>query len=127
VLRFDSDGMPYATLTKRPAARPRRRCGNYLGSRFAWQTPEAVEGCARWCDVVSFNIYRRSIAENREEWARFHALGRPALIGEFHYGSADRGLFWEGLVGVQSLPLAVPTALQLESVALASAAPRERE
>jgi hypothetical protein len=73
----------------------------YLGSRFAWQTPEAVEGCARWCDVVSFNIYRRSIAENREEWARFHALGRPALIGEFHYGSADRGLFWEGLVGVQ--------------------------
>jgi hypothetical protein len=24
----------------------------YLGSRFAWQTTEAVEACARWCDVV---------------------------------------------------------------------------
>ena len=60
---------------------------------------EAVEACARWCDVVSFNRYRRSIAED-DEWARFHALGKPALIGEFHFGSVDRGLFWEGLVGV---------------------------
>jgi hypothetical protein len=71
----------------------------FLGSRFAWQTAEAVEACARWCDVVSFNRYRRSIAED-DEWARFHALGKPALIGEFHFGSVDRGLFWEGLVGV---------------------------
>jgi hypothetical protein len=71
----------------------------YLGSRFAWQTREAVEACARWCDVVSFNRYRRSIAGD-EDWVRFHALGKPALIGEFHFGSTDRGLFWEGLVGV---------------------------
>jgi hypothetical protein len=71
----------------------------YLGSRFAWQTPEAVAACARWCDVVSFNRYRRSIADDRGEWAQFHALGKPALIGEFHFGSTDRGLFWEGLVG----------------------------
>ena len=72
----------------------------YLGSRFAWQTAEAVEACARWCDVVSFNRYRRSIADDPAEWAKFHALGKPALIGEYHFGSADRGLFWEGLVGV---------------------------
>jgi len=71
----------------------------YLGSRFAWQTSEAVEACARWCDVVSFNRYRRSIADDPDEWARFHKLGKPALIGEFHFGSVDRGLFWEGLVG----------------------------
>jgi hypothetical protein len=30
------------------------------------------------------------------------ALGKPALIGEFHFGSTDRGLFWEGLVGADS-------------------------
>lgn len=72
----------------------------YLGSRFARQTVEAVEACARWCDVVSFNRYRRSIADDPAEWTRFHALGKPALIGEFHFGSVDRGLFWEGLVGV---------------------------
>ena len=72
----------------------------YLGSRFAWRTPEAVEACARWCDIVSFNLYQRSIDKDNDEWARFHALGKPALIGEFHFGSTDRGLFWEGLVGV---------------------------
>ncbi|HJY51071.1 MAG TPA: beta-galactosidase, partial [Stellaceae bacterium] len=72
----------------------------YLGSRFAWQTAEAVEACARWCDVVSFNRYRRSIADDPAEWARFRAFGKPALIGEFHFGSVDRGLFWEGLAGV---------------------------
>jgi hypothetical protein len=72
----------------------------YLGSRFAWQTAQAVEACARWCDVVSFNRYRRSIADDPAEWTRFHTLGKPALIGEFHFGSVDRGLFWEGLVGV---------------------------
>jgi hypothetical protein len=47
-----------------------------------------------------FNRYRRSIADDPAEWSKFHALGKPALIGEFHFGSADRGLFWEGLVGV---------------------------
>jgi hypothetical protein len=71
----------------------------YLGSRFAWRTREVVEACARWCDVVTFNLYQRSIDTDRDEWARFHALGKPALIGEFHFGSTDRGLFWEGLVG----------------------------
>ena len=30
----------------------------YLGSRFAWYTPESVEACAEFCDVMSFNIYR---------------------------------------------------------------------
>src|SRR6516165_7554277 len=71
----------------------------YLGSRFAWRTPEAVEACGLWCDVVSFNLYQRALANGQGEWARFHALGKPALIGEFHFGSTDRGLFWEGLVG----------------------------
>jgi hypothetical protein len=70
----------------------------YLGSRFAWRTPEAVEACGLWCDVVSFNLYQRAIGDVHGEWARFHALGKPALIGEFHFGSTDRGLFWEGLV-----------------------------
>ena len=71
----------------------------YLGSRFAWRTPEVIEACTRWCDVVSFNLYQRSIANDNDEWAHFHALAKPALIGEFHFGSTDRGLFWEGLVG----------------------------
>jgi hypothetical protein len=74
----------------------------YLGSRFAWQTAQAVEACAHWCDIITFNRYRRSIADDPNEWSWFHQLGKPALIGEFHFGSVDRGLFWEGLMGVGS-------------------------
>jgi len=70
----------------------------YLGSRFQARTPEAVETCAKYCDVVSFNVYREELAG--EEWRHFHALGKPALIGEFHFGSTDTGLFWPGLFDV---------------------------
>jgi hypothetical protein len=70
----------------------------YLGSRFQARTPEAVAACAKYCDVVSFNVYREDLAG--EEWTRFHALGKPALIGEFQFGSTDTGLFWPGLFDV---------------------------
>lgn len=70
----------------------------YLGSRFQSRAPEAVAACARYCDIVSFNIYDREISG--AEWARFHELGKPAIIGEFQFGSADRGLFWPGLYNV---------------------------
>jgi hypothetical protein len=70
----------------------------YLGSRFQARTPEAVEACARHCDVVSFNVYDRDLSG--DEWVRFHELGKPAIIGEFQFGTADRGLFWPGLYDV---------------------------
>lgn len=70
----------------------------YLGSRFQARTPEAVAACAKYCDVVSFNVYRADLSG--EEWIRFHALGKPALIGEFQFGSTDTGLFWPGLFDV---------------------------
>jgi hypothetical protein len=72
----------------------------YLGSRFQARIPEVVEACARYCDVVSFNVYDREISS--EEWACFHDLGKPVIIGEFQFGSADRGLFWPGLYNVAS-------------------------
>jgi hypothetical protein len=70
----------------------------YLGSRFQARAPEAVAACAKYCDVVSFNLYREDLAD--EEWVRFHGLGKPALIGEFQFGSTDTGLFWPGLFDV---------------------------
>ena len=70
----------------------------YLGSRFQARTPEAVAAGAKYCDIVSFNVYREDIFG--AEWMRFHALGKPALIGEFQFGSTDTGLFWPGLYDV---------------------------
>lgn len=68
----------------------------FLGSRFAWYTPEAVEACAEFCDVLSFNVYQRRIVH--ESWRFLEELDRPAIIGEFHFGALDRGMFHTGLV-----------------------------
>jgi hypothetical protein len=68
----------------------------YLGCRFAQYTPEALEAAAEFCDVVSFNIYEPRI--DFPTWAFLNDLGRPCLIGEYHFGALDRGMFHPGLV-----------------------------
>ena len=67
-----------------------------LGGRFAASIPEAVQACARWCDVLSFNFYTRE-PQHGHDFAALRALDKPLLIGEFHFGSRDRGAFWGGL------------------------------
>ena len=49
-----------------------------------------------FCDVVSFNIYDRRV--DPQKWAFLNDLGRPVIIGEFHFGALDRGMFHPGLV-----------------------------
>jgi len=68
----------------------------YLGCRFASRPTEAVSIAAQYCDVISFNIYNRTLDPNT--WAFTSALGKPCVIGEFHFGSLDRGMFHPGLV-----------------------------
>ncbi|UVE18857.1 beta-agarase [Pseudomonas sp. LS44] len=67
-----------------------------LGGRFASSTPEAVASCAEYCDVLSFNFYTRE-PQHGYDFAALRALDKPLLIGEFHFGSRDRGPFWGGL------------------------------
>ncbi len=73
----------------------------YLGSRFASRNPEALAACARWCDVVSFNLYLPHIGVGFEAEA-FARLDKPAMLTEFHFGSSDRGPFWHGVMPVPS-------------------------
>lgn len=68
----------------------------YLGCRFAWYTPDVVAEAAKYCDVVSFNIYARTV--DPQKWGFLNNLGKPCLIGEFHFGALDRGMFSPGLV-----------------------------
>ena len=68
--------------------------GLYLGCRFAWSNDRAVQASAQFCDVISFNRYQRSVADLRLP----AGVDRPILIGEFHFGALDRGLFHTGLV-----------------------------
>ncbi len=70
----------------------------YLGCRFAWVNDLAAAAAAKYCDVVSYNLYRRSVAD-------FHFNGGadvPLIIGEFHFGALDRGMFHTGLVPVEN-------------------------
>ena len=67
----------------------------YLGCRFAGSArPWAIAACAKYCDVVSYNIYLDHIGN----WRLPQNLDAPVLIGEFHFGAHDRGLFGSGLI-----------------------------
>jgi beta-galactosidase GanA len=68
----------------------------YLGCRFAWVNPRAAAAAARYCDVVSYNLYRSSVADFQFSGGADVTL----IIGEFHFGALDRGLFHPGLVPV---------------------------
>ncbi len=67
----------------------------YLGCRFAWVNDIAAQAAGRHCDVVSYNLYRRAVSD-----FTFPGGDKPLLIGEFHFGALDRGLFHPGLVPV---------------------------
>ena len=67
----------------------------YLGCRFANFTPECVQAAAEICDGLSFNIYRQRLDK---EWDFLKSITKPVIIGEFHIGATDRGMFNPGLV-----------------------------
>ncbi|MHB1272716.1 MAG: beta-agarase [Rhodanobacter sp.] len=71
----------------------------FLGGRFAVNTPEAVAACARYCDVVSFNVYA-DLPQHGFDAVAMRRLDKPVLISEFHFGSDDRGPFGKGVVSV---------------------------
>ncbi len=70
----------------------------YLGCRFAWVNDRAAAVAARYCDVVSYNQYKRSVADFKMP----AGIDKPVIIGEFHFGALDRGMFHTGLVPVPS-------------------------
>lgn len=68
----------------------------YLGCRFHTYNREAITAAKKYCDVVSFNIYGYSPMDRpAHEFAI--EMDFPAIIGEFHFGATDRGMFHPGL------------------------------
>jgi hypothetical protein len=70
----------------------------YLGSRLAVTTKEVTKAAGQICDVVSFNIYKTSVDPSMDYIAE---LDCPCIIGEFHFGALDRGMFSGGLQPVK--------------------------
>ena len=65
----------------------------YMGCRFAWVNDRAARAAAKSCDVVGYNRYSYSVEEHRLP----DSIDKPMIIGEFHFGALDRGMFHTGL------------------------------
>jgi hypothetical protein len=76
----------------------------YLGSRLdfhSWPDDpperfEIVRHAAKYCDVISFNFYKFTL----DDFVLPDGVDKPVIIGEFHMGALDRGLFHTGLRSV---------------------------
>ena len=74
----------------------------YLGSRIHGmaKTNEPLhQVAATYCDVISFNIYEFSV----QDFKILADVDKPALIGEFHFGTASHGVWGTGLRNASSL------------------------
>lgn len=78
----------------------------YLGARFAdWGvTPEIARGAAKYVDVMSYNLYANDLNDGKKaHWKKLlPELDKPSVIGEFHFGATDTGLFHGGIVTVSN-------------------------
>jgi hypothetical protein len=66
----------------------------YLGCRFAWVNDLAARAATEYCDVVSYNRYTYSVEDLQLPAG---SVDKPIIIGEFHFGALDRGMFHTGL------------------------------
>ena len=70
----------------------------YLGCRFAWVNDRAARAAIKFCDVISYNRYEYSVEDLRLP----DNADLPIIIGEFHFGALDRGMFHTGLRSTDS-------------------------
>jgi len=68
-----------------------------LGMRYAWISSDLLYKAGDRFDVFSINGYGNPGPPETEEIARIS--GKPVMIGEFHFGSIDRGLPATGIQG----------------------------
>ena len=72
---------------------------NYMGCRLAWaQNDITLHAAADYCDIISFNKYEYSV----EHVGLPEGIDCPIIIGEFHFGALDRGMFHKGVIWADS-------------------------
>ena len=74
----------------------------YLGCRFVGfrQSQDLWATAAKYCDVVTVNAYANSIFNIPDDIYARAACEKPILVGEFHFGCFDRGMFKASLCPV---------------------------
>lgn len=74
----------------------------YMGCRFAGGSSGSNESVLaigqEYCDVISYNIYCHELYD----FPFPEGFDMPVMVGEFHFGALDRGMFHAGLIDVGS-------------------------
>jgi hypothetical protein len=70
----------------------------YLGCRSVGGSVNVMAMQAKYCDVISMNRYCHQVRDVKLRGG----IDAPVIIGEFHFGASDRGLFWNGLVSTDN-------------------------
>jgi hypothetical protein len=65
----------------------------YLGCRFAWVNDRGAQASAKYCDVIGYNLYQDTV----DQFKLPEGVDMPVVVGEFHFGALDRGMFHTGL------------------------------
>lgn len=70
----------------------------YMGVRMAaWSiNPEGVRAAKKYVDVMSYNYYREGMHD--AVWHFLPEVDMPSIIGEYHFGAMDTGLYHPGLI-----------------------------
>ena len=66
----------------------------YMGCRFSGSNSLAIGAAAKYCDIISYNIYR----DNLKDFKLPDGIDKPVMVGEWHFGSTDRGPFHPSLI-----------------------------
>jgi len=82
-----------------PSLAIRKYDGNHLnlGIRYAWLSSKALASGSEYTDVFSFNSYTMDPWDMIDSFSAM--VGKPVMIGEFHFGALDRGLDATGIRG----------------------------
>ena len=72
----------------------------YLGCRYAGRStnPHALMIGSQYSDAISHNMYNYTLADYRQP----EGIDKPMIIGEFHFGTMNDGMFHHSLVRVES-------------------------
>lgn len=65
----------------------------YLGCRYVVVNEFVLRIAAKYSDVLTFDLFWDSLSD----FSLPNGIDKPVLIGEFHFGALDRGLFNPGL------------------------------
>ena len=72
----------------------------YLGCRYAGRSsnPRALLIGSQYSDAISHNMYNFTLADYRQP----EGLDKPMIIGEFHFGTMNQGMFHHSLIRVEN-------------------------